>query len=279
MTPSTAALVLAITGVLFDDFAYKDRKQLAKSGWIVRTAAGWPGVPGATWSAASLTLRDGLVRMTAATDGTAANTKQVQLCHQRKYREGTYAARVRFTDGGSDEVVETFYMISPLREPMAPEYSELDFEYLPNGGWGRKGATFFTTTWETFQPEPNWKANNVSEEKQASYAGWHTLVVQVGNGEVRYFVDGAQFSLHGGEFYPESLMSINFNLWFTRHGLAAPTGERTYEQEIDWVFHAKDAVLAPAEVEAEVAKFRKKKVAFRDTVPAAKPPLLSPCDL
>lgn len=279
MAPSAAALLLALTGILFDDFTYKDRKQLEKSGWIVRTAAGWPGVPGATWSAASLTLKDGLVRMTAATDGTAANTKQVQLCHQRKYREGTYAARVRFTDGGADEVVETFYMISPLREPMAPEYSELDFEYLPNGGWGRKGATLFTTTWETFHPEPNWKANNVSEENQGSYAGWHTLVVQVGSGEVRYFVDGAQFSLHGGEFYPESLMSINFNLWFTRHGLAASNGQRTYEQEIDWVFHAKDAVLAPSEVEAEVAKFRKKKVAFRDTVPAPKPPLLSPCDL
>jgi Glycosyl hydrolases family 16 len=279
MTSTAAALVLAIAEVLFDDFAYNDRKQLETNGWIVRTAAGWPGVPGATWSAASLTLHGGVVRMTASTDGTVPNTKQVQLCHQRKYREGTYAARVRFTDGGTDQAVETFYMISPLREPMAPEYSEIDFEYLPNGGWGRKGATFFTTIWETFHPEPDWKADNVSEEKSASYAGWHTLVVQVANSEVRYFVDGAPFATHGGKFFPESLMSINFNLWFTRHGLAAAAGERKYEQDIDWVFHAKDAVLSPADVEAEVAGLRKKKVAFRDTVKAAKPALESPCNL
>src|ERR1700704_3827375 len=34
---------------LFDDFTYSNYKQLAKHGWIIRTAAGWPGVPGATW--------------------------------------------------------------------------------------------------------------------------------------------------------------------------------------------------------------------------------------
>jgi hypothetical protein len=276
MAPTTAALLLAI---LFDDFNYKTHKQLEKNGWIVRTAAGWPGNPGAIWSAESLTLHDGIVRMTASTDGTLANTKQVQLCHQRKYREGTYAARVRFTDGGTDQLVETFYMISPLREPMAPEYSEIDFEYLPNGGWGRKGSTFFATTWESFIPEPNWKADNVSESKAASYEGWRTLVVQVANGEVRYFVDGAPFATHGDEFYPESLMSMNFNLWFTRHGLGAPREPRTYREEVDWVFHAAGKVLSPNEVDEAVAAFRKKKVRFRDTVPDAVPPLPSPCDL
>mgnify|MGYP003694706801 CR=1 FL=1 len=39
-----------------------------------------------------------LLRMTSATDGTGANTQQSQICHQRKYLEGTYAARVRFVD-------------------------------------------------------------------------------------------------------------------------------------------------------------------------------------
>src|SRR5258708_3560259 len=34
---------------LFDDFNYSNHKQLAKHGWIIRTAAGWPGVPGASW--------------------------------------------------------------------------------------------------------------------------------------------------------------------------------------------------------------------------------------
>ena len=278
------AAVLAAQAVFFDDFAYARHAQMAKRGWIVRTVAGWPGVPGATWDADGVTFRRGVMRMTATTDGTPENTRQVQLCHERKYREGTYAARVRFSDDAlsgpdADQTVQTFYMISPLREPMAPEYSEMDFEYLPNGGWGREGPILFATTWESFIPEPNWKSDNVHESKIASFAGWRTLVIQVANGEVRYFVDGTPFATHGDKFYPESLMSLNFNLWFTRHGLGKPRERRQYRQEVDWVFHAANEILSPAEVDAAVAKFRAKSVTFRDTVPDANPPLPSPCDL
>src|SRR5688572_1878690 len=239
----------------------------------------WPAVPGAKWGSDGVSISKGILRMTAETDGTAANTRQVQICHERKYREGTYAARVRFTDGGGDKVVKTFYMISPLREPMAPEYSEIDFEYLPNGGWGKTGPTLFATTWESFVPEPNWKADNVHEAKAGSQAGWRTLVVQVSGGEVRYLVDGKAFATHSGHVYPESLMSINFNLWFIRNQLAPAGPRREYQQEIDWVFHAANAVLTPQEVAAQVAAFRKKSIAFRDTVPRPDPPLASPCDL
>ncbi len=35
--------------ILFDDFNYSNYRQLAKHGWIIRSAAGWPGVPGAIW--------------------------------------------------------------------------------------------------------------------------------------------------------------------------------------------------------------------------------------
>lgn len=272
------ALVL-LAGILFDDFHYTTHAQLEKRGWIVRTALGWPGVPGASWGKEGISFHKGIVRMTAVTDGTPANTRQVQLCHERKYLEGTYAARVRFTDPADrDQLVETFYMISPLREPMAPEYSEIDFEYLPNGGWGRKGPTLFATTWETFHPEPKWKADNVHETKSASYAGWRTLLVQVADGKVRYFVDGARFAEHGDAVFPESLMSINFNLWFIRSGLA-PAGEpRQYVQEIDWVYHDSSAVLSPDEVDKRVAALRRRKVSFRDTVPRPKPALESPCN-
>jgi hypothetical protein len=269
--------------VFFDDFTYSRREQMVKRGWIVRSVAGWPGVPGATWDAAGVTFASGVMRMTAATDGTAANTRQVQVCHQRKYLEGTYAARVRFSDDtlngpDRDQVVQTFYMISPLREPLAPEYSELDVEYLPNGGWGRTGPTLFATTWETFRPEPNWKAVNASDSKAASYDGWHTFVIQVADAQVHYFVDGVPFATHGGDFYPESLMSLNFNLWFTGKGLGSAPEPRQYREEVDWVFHAAKKVLAPAEVEAAVTKFRKTSIAFRDTVPQAVPPLDSPCN-
>lgn len=275
--------------LFFDDFAYSRHEQLERRGWIVRSVAGWPGVPGATWDKGGVSFADppsvhGILRLTVSTDGTPQNTRQAQICHERKYGDGTYAARVRFTDepisgADGDEVIQTFYMISPLREPMALEYSEIDFEYLPNGGWGRVGPTLFATTWETFRPDPDWKADNVHESKARTYAGWRTLVVQVADGEVRYFVDGEPFATHAGAVYPESLMSINFNLWFTRNGLARGREVRKYRQEVDWVFHAAKTVLTPGEVDATVTAFRKTAVRFRDTVPDAVPPLASPCNL
>src|SRR4030095_16476651 len=110
--------------VLFDDFNYTSPRDFERNGWILRSEPGWPGISGAMWSG-NVTLgvadpdRPGnvLVRMTAMTDGTT--THQAQFCHQRKYYEGTYAARVRFQDAPAagpdgDQIVETFYMISPL---------------------------------------------------------------------------------------------------------------------------------------------------------------------
>ena len=166
-----------------------------------------------------------------ASAGTGEHTKQTQICHQRKYFEGTYAARVRFTDEpltgpGGDQLVESFYTISPLKAPMDADYSELDFEYLPNGGWGVAGSTLYETTWETFSPEPNWKKDNIFNMTKGTRAGWHTLVTQVADGKVKYFVDGKQQAEHGERFYPESLMSINFNLWFIKDGAAKAHGAR-----------------------------------------------------
>lgn len=276
--------------LLFDDFSYSNKSQLKKHGWIIRTAAGWPGVPGATWSEAGVSLQadsdargNRFVRMTSSTDGTPANTKQTQICHQRKYFEGTYAARVRFTDGAlsgpsGDQIVQSFYTIAPLKAPMDPDYSELDFEYLPNGGWGIAGPTLYATTWETFSPEPNWKKDNVFQTSNGSQAGWHTLVTQVADQKVRYFVDGKLFAEHGGNYYPEDTMSINFNLWFIRDGMIKTNEVRQYYEDIDWVFFQANVGLQPDEVEAAVVNLQKKRIKFRDTVPAKSPPLASPCN-
>ena len=276
--------------ILFDDFSYSNHKELTKHGWIIRSAAGWPGVPGATWWREGVTfLKDEsapsnrYLRMTSSTDGTGAHTNQTQVCHQRKYLEGTYAARVRFADNpstgtGGDQLVESFYTISPLKAPMDADYSELDFEYLPNGGWGISGATLYATTWETFSPEPNWKKDNTFDTWSGTRAGWHTLVTQVAVGRVKYFVDGKLLGDHGERFYPEALMSINFNLWFINDGVAKVRGVRSYTEDIDWVFHSSKTALSPEQVEAEVAALRRKSVKFRDTVPAPVPALASPCD-
>jgi hypothetical protein len=276
--------------VLFDDFSYSNNKELSKNGWIIRTVAGWPGVPGATWSEDGVSIlndsngsNNRILRMTSSTDGTGANTKQTQICHQRKFLEGTYAARVRFTDNpvsgpAGDQLVQSFYTISPLKAPMDPDYSELDWEYLPNGGWGIEGPTLYSTTWETFSPEPNWKKDNVFKTMSGSQAGWHTLVTQVVDGKVRYYVDGKLFAEHGGDYYPEDTMSINFNLWFIRDGMVKASESRQYEEDIDWVFFQANNALTPEQVEAEVAKMRKSSIKFRDTVPPKVPALTSPCN-
>jgi hypothetical protein len=273
--------------VLFDDFSYSSLDAFRANGWIARTAIGWPGVEGATWIDAVSFVDDPagggnrLVRMTSATDGTT--TQQAQFCHQRKYLEGTYAARVRFSDGpvsgpDGDQIVETFYTIAPLKAPLDPDYSEQDFEYLPNGGWGGEDLTLHTTTWETFRPEPQWLQVSVSNARLGSLRGWHTLVLQIANHEVHYFLDGAPLATHGEPYYPEERMSINFNLWFIREGRLASQERRVYTEDVDWVFHAAGSVLAPSEVERQVTALRSAGVSFRDTVPAAQPPLASPCD-
>jgi hypothetical protein len=291
--PVTPTIAASAPGVFFDDFAYTDRQNMIANGWIIRTEPGWPGVPDAVWAKNSVSLVDDaaqrgnrLARMTSSTNGSAA--RQTQFCHQRKYLAGTYAARVRFTDEpvsgpgtapglDGDQIVQTFYLISPLKAPLDPDYSEIDFEYLPNGGWG-SDTSLHLTAWETFSPEPNWQMDNRSDTAEGSYDGWHTLVAQVGNGQVKYYVDDVLRASQGGKVYPEVPMSINFNLWFIRDGLIAADEIREYVEDVDWVYFAGGQILAPQDMQARVAELRQDEVKFKDTVPAQNPPLVSPCN-
>jgi hypothetical protein len=274
--------------ILFDDFSYSTLNEMTSNGWVVRSGSGWPGVSGASFRAENVSFVDypdpaqnRLLRMTSSTDGTPENTYQSQICHQRKYLEGTYAARVRFSDKpisgtDGDQVVQTFYTITPYLQPLDPDYSEMDYEYLPNGGWGSGELTFYVTTWETVQIEP-WSADNTSSSIQGSLADWHTLVTQVADGTVRYFVDGKLIAQHGGKYYPDAPMSINFNLWFIDGGLIQTEGVRQYQEDIDWVFHEAGMMLMPEEVTAKVNNLRNALVQFQDTILSGIQ--ASPCDL
>lgn len=273
--------------ILFDDFSYSAGDEMTSNGWIIRSGGGWPGVSGASFHPENVSFIDDsasagnrLLRMTSSTDGTGANTSQTQICHERKYLEGTYAARVRFSDApvsgiDGDQIVETFYMITPYGEPLDPAYSEMDFEYLANGGWGGPSLMMYVTTWEKVQIEP-WNADNTSSPHQGSLNGWHTLVAQVTDGSVRYFVDGKLIGEHSGNYYPDSPMSINFNLWFIEGGLNGTNEIREYQEDIDWVFHQVGVSLSPNQVEAKVMELRNTSTGFQDTVA---PGVDSPCDL
>jgi hypothetical protein len=294
-----ALLVLLVVGassagakpapLLFDDFSYTSSAQLKAHGWIVRAKAGWPGTPGAAWSPGNVSFvsdpaqaGNRLLRMSSSTDGTVAGTSQTQVCQQRKYFEGTYATRVRFRSAPTagpdgDQVVETFYAISPLRKPLDPAYSELDWEYLPNGGWGVASPRLWVTSWDTVRLKP-WLARNDFGTVTRSLDGWHTLVLQVAAGVVTYFLDGVPIASHGGPYYPNVPMSINYNLWFIQGG-QLPAGEtRRYEEDVDWVLYEDHGVLSPRQVAGKVAALRRGRIHFADTVPGSDPPLVSPCN-
>jgi hypothetical protein len=278
------------SNILFDDFTYSTQAEMTANGWIIRSRAGWPGVPGATFRPENVSFvadtqipNNRLLRMTSSTDGTSANTFQTQICHQRKYLEGTYAARVYFNNEpisgpDGDQVVETFYAITPYEAALKPDYSETDFEYLPNGGWGFEPMTFMFTTWETVQIEP-WLADNASNSHTADNEGWRTLVAQVGNGIVRYHVSGKLTAEHSGNYYPDERMSINFNLWFINGGLLNSNEVRSYQEDIDWVYHEAGAILTPEQVNKKVRALREAGIKVVDTVPVGSPSLNSLCDL
>lgn len=292
-----SAGVAPAQGLFFDDFSHADLAALHRAGWLLRDAPGHPGVPGASWRADAVQLvaddtHPGrqVLRLTARTDGTPGGTVQAQICQQRKFLAGTYAARIRFSDGpqagaDGDPVIQTFYAVTPLRFDFDPAFSEIDWEYLPNGGWGGAATRLYSIAWQTVKIDP-WQPYNAATETVRSFEGWHTLVVQVeartadgGGGNSRWFVDGRPVALHGGRNHPTSPMAISFNLWFSPTGLLPPSAEpRVWVEDVAWVLHTADRRLSPDEAEAEAARLSAVGLHHVDSVPAAVPALPGHCD-
>lgn len=262
-------------GTMFDDFDYTgpNDPNLAAHDWAVRTSAGGPGVSGATWSAnavsfpASSAAGDGhVMQLSASTDGTSANTVQAEIdTAQRKFFEGTYAARVYFNDAPStgpngDAVNETFYTITPDES----NYSEEDNEYLPNGGWGAPGPTLYTTSWYSADALDRQTHNVIS-----SLQGWHELVMTVSGGTVTFYVDGNLYFSTTGKYYPRDKMTIDFNEWFINGELASSSTPRTWNEQVDWVYYANGTAQSPSTVDAQVAAYRSAKTTFVDSVPSS----------
>jgi hypothetical protein len=273
---ASAAAQPVVGPALFDDFnyfAYTDTR-LNQRGWTLRSGQGGPGVAGATWRPQNISFAtvsgNSVMTMRSGTSGTATSTQHTEIYQQRKFSYGTYAARVRFSDvpiygPDGDHMVQAFFTISPLNYPMDPDYSELDFEYLPNGGWGIPGSALLATSWETYSESPP-QEENVSTQERASFADWHDLVITVDSTAITYYIDGRLFATHGEPYLPESTMSIRFNHWLIN--LLGNTSRltRAYEQTVDYVYFVHDQVLSPSEVQAVVADYRTRGVIFEDTV-------------
>ncbi len=265
------------SAVMFDDFSYSSRNdpQLTNDRWVLRTGGGGPGLDGVSWSPNNISFqdRDGqrVLKLDVTSSGQAANTVQAQITTaDRKFREGTYGARVKFSDApmygpDGDHVVQAFFSITPLRYDYDPEYGELDFEYLPNGGWAAPQA-FYVTSWETYRPEP-WDALKDYDMMTRSYAGWHDLVVTLDATSAVYYIDGVEVGRHHAPNLPKSDQTIDFNHWLINDGVLPTSQARGYEQLVDWVYFAEGETLSPSQVQSQVNTLRSTGVAFRDNVP------------
>lgn len=261
ITP-TPTPVTGFTGEWFDDFNYgiNGGHPTEQNGWHISNRGGGPG-PG-TFKTSQITFAeeagDTVMHMDASVVNGQLYKAEISSTEQ-KFLQGTYAARVKFSDmtlqgidNNADKLVQTFFTITPLAAPMDPDYGEIDFEYLPKGGWGTKGSTMFMTTWETYNPNP-WQKVGKTDTLTGSLDGWHTLVFTVDNGLVTYYMDGQLVAQHGDIYYPETPMYIAFNHWFIS-GDTSDMNERHYRQSVDWMYFNGTDIYTPAQVEQRVAE-------------------------
>ncbi|WP_148314086.1 glycoside hydrolase family 16 protein [Sorangium cellulosum] len=271
---------VTVSAELFDDFSYTGiADDNLTSRWWVRTTDGAPGVDGAQWLSSNVSFIEDpdlasnrLLRLKATTSGSGASTSHAEIqSNDDRFRLGTYSARVKFshtpltgTRHLADKLVETFFTISPwINDPETdPNYSEQDFEYMPNGGWGQGNtSTLWLTSWETATLEDT-QSNQVAGDQ----SGWKRLLIQIDESGIHYYIEGALLCTHDAGYVPETNQHLDFNLWFDELA-AGETGPRTYAEDVDWVYFAKDVLLSQAEVDARVAGFRASSAALVDTLP------------
>ncbi|WP_280723399.1 cellulose binding domain-containing protein [Kitasatospora sp. MAA4] len=256
-------------GVVFDNFHYSGPTDpaLIKHGWRIRTSKGGPGIPD-TWSAAGVSfpaepdaLGGQVLQLQAATDGTKEHTTQAEVqSANTPFLTGTYAARIYFSDAPTtgnpgDHVNESFYTISPDDSL----YSELDNEYMPNGGWGSKGPVLDTTTWFSAKT-----GDRSTLRHNISLQGWHTIVMTAVNGVATYSLDGKDLFSSSGKYYPREAMVVNFNTWFVDLPFAGP---RAWDTKVNWFYYNAKQAMSLADVQKTVTDFYGDGTNYVNTVP------------
>ena len=275
--------------ILFDDFSYSNTAQFTNNGWRIRTWACGPGLANGTWSTANVSFVNDpassgnkLMRLKASTNvngnniNTATNrsttgaSSQTEVARvEQVYKNGTWAARMFFADTPStgpdgDTVIETFFGLTDYIEGAEP-YSEIDFEYLANGGWWTGSGTpaMWMTTYRIVDfSDPTSRGHTV---RTGSLAGWRTLVAQVMDGYVSFYIDGVFQEGFSGAVAPDHPMYLMFQIWFSNdcfdpacntRGYLNTSTYREYYEDIDWVYFEKDNIVSPALVNQAVANLR-----------------------
>ena len=274
--------------IMFDDFNYtspSDAQFGAFNKWNIINGTSSP-IFGSTYSKNNITIE---------TDAAIANNKLVTLSTvftgatkdysnsrietgDMTYFEGTYAARVYFTDNPNvykDGNIQTFYTITDysLHED-GTKYSEIDFEYMASDYWGTGTSSdkvMYMTSWNHVIEDP-WDAYKAYLSPKGSLAGWHTLVVSAADKKnVKFYIDGVlkgQVSVTDGDnskknktlsVYPRTNMQVAFANWIYNDGnggLGSSTVNRTSTMKVDWVMYYKDQDLNPTQVDTYVADYR-----------------------
>ncbi|MCP3754177.1 glycoside hydrolase family 16 protein [Streptomyces sp. TBY4] len=259
--PSASPTLAGPPGTLFDDFHYSgpDDPALDANGWEVRTGGGGPGIKD-TWSAAGAsfpsdtTAQGGrALQLQSSTDGTKQGTRQVEIqTTGTPLFTGTYAARVHLSDKPSsgrngDHVVETFFPISA--SDSSENYSELDFEYLPNGGWGSPGPQLDTVSW--FKADPPDRVNSALKKQRLE--GWHIMMITFVDGKATYSLDGKDLFTSTGKYVPREKMDMHFSNWFI--DLPFTGGARTWDMKVNWFYHKAGEAVSQADVLKTVEGF------------------------
>jgi Cellulose binding domain len=239
-------------GVLFDDFHYTDGADpaLAANGWTARSDGGGPGIDG-TWSTDAVSFPTDakaqggqVLQLSTGSDGTPAGTRQAELVGTgNTFRTGTLAARVFFTDSPvsgrtGDHVIESFSTISP--SPTSQQYSELDYEYQPNGGWGAPGPKLDTTSWRSAVA-----GDRATRASHGSLAGWHTVMLTAVDGTATYSIDGRTVFRSSGTAYPREDMRIHFSTWLIDLPFA---GQRSWNMRVNWIYAQSGQALSVSAV-------------------------------
>ncbi|MCC3769131.1 hydrolase [Streptomyces sp. UNOC14_S4] len=272
--PGRGRSAAAPAGVVFDNFHYSGAADpaLAANGWQVRTEGGGPGIA-STWSAdgvsfpAESSAQGGqALRLRVASDGTEQGTKQAELQSTRpEFFTGTIAARVYFSDKPSsgrtgDHLNQSFFTISP--KDKSDDYSELDYEYMPNGGWGAAGPRIDTTSWRSGSGRPE---DRVTRFHNQSLQGWHTMMITAMDGKVTYSVDGQTlFSHDGKKYFPREGMGVHFSAWLVDLPFK---GSRTWDMKVNWLYYQADRAVPLADVQKAVDGFYADGTNYVNTLP------------